>query len=229
MKKATRPEKLSERKKRVRVLLRMLKKLFPHTLTQLQYKNEWELLVAVILSAQCTDKKVNEVTKKLFKKYTTIHAYARADTKEFEKDIFQTGFYKNKTKHVIGAAKKVIDDFGGKIPTTVREMTTIPGVGRKTAHVVLGNLFGSQEGIAVDTHVQRFSARFDLTDFPHNSTMVERDLMKIIPKKDWFAFTNLSIAYGRSIAPARRYDTTHDPLIGIFPPAGKRFRMSDFH
>lgn len=222
-------KKRAIRKKRARALLRALKKLFPRALTELQYENEWELLVAVILSAQCTDKKVNEVTKKLFKKYKTIRAYARADPKKFEKDIFQTGFYKNKTKNVIGAAKKVIEDFEGKLPQTVKEMITIPGVGRKTAHVVLGNLFGSVEGVAVDTHVQRFSARFDLTDFPKDPIRIERDLMEIVPKKDWFVFTNLAIAYGRSIAPARKYDTKHDPLINIFPRAGKRFRMSDFH
>lgn len=220
--------KNTERALRARKLLSALKKIFPEPKgTMLTYTNEWELLVAVILSAQCTDKKVNEVTGKLFKKYPTITSYARAKPLVFEKDIYQTGFYKNKTKSIIGAANKIIKDFDGVLPTTIDEMLTIPGVGRKTANVVLSNLHGESEGIAVDTHVQRFAARFDLTDAPLNPKKIEQDLMEVVPKKEWVTFTYLVIKYGREIAPAKKYDTENDPLIAIYGKAGNRFRLAD--
>lgn len=221
-------EKKTDRTVRAKKLLAALKKMFPEPKgTMLTYSNEWELLVAVILSAQCTDKKVNEVTEHLFSKYPTISSYATADPIVFERDIFQTGFYKNKTRHIIGAARTVLEAFGGVLPSTIPQMLTIPGVGRKTANVVLSNLYGKSEGIAVDTHVQRFAARFDLTDSPHDPLRIEKDLMKIIPPHEWFTFTYLVIRYGREVAPARVYDVARDPLVAIYPNAKDRFRLRD--
>ena len=143
-------------------ILKILKKTYPNAKIVLNYKNNWELLVSVILSAQCTDKKVNEVTKKLFERYSTLNDYIKANPKEFEQDIRQTGFYHNKAKNVLAAAKIVKEKFDGKLPKTMAEMITIPGVARKTANVVLGNAYGIVEGIAVDTHVHRLSQRLRL-------------------------------------------------------------------
>ena len=209
-----------EREVRVRKLLKKLKVLFPKAEMMLNYSTNWELVVAVVLSAQCTDKMVNKVTAKLFKKYKKLDDYVHADIREFEQDIKSTGFYKMKAKNVLAGAKVVKEVFKGRIPKTIKEMITIPGVGRKTANVVLGNAYGIMEGVAVDTHVKRFSTRFDLTD---NKTpeKIELDLMQIVPKKDWFNFTYLAIEYGRHIAPARKYDTTQDPLIKIYPEAAE--------
>jgi endonuclease-3 len=209
-----------ERKNRVRNLIRRLRKMFPEATMALNYSNNWELLVAVVLSAQCTDKMVNIVTEKLFVKYPTLDDYISADITEFEKDIYSTGFYRMKAHNILDAAKVVKENFKGKVPHTMAQLITIPGVGRKTANVVLGNAFGIVEGIAVDTHVLRFATRFDLTD---NTTpeKVEQDLMEIVPEKDWFDFTYLAIEYGRNVAPARKYDTTQDPLVELFPRAAK--------
>lgn len=212
------------RKKRAGELLRKLKQLFPNADMILEYSNPWELVVAVQLSAQCTDKKVNEVTKTLFKKYPALEDYLTALPREFERDIFQTGYYRNKTRNILAAAKVLKEKYDGRLPSSVRELLTIPGIGRKTANVVLGNAYGIAEGIAVDTHVHRFAVRFDLTDYPRNVVKIEQDLMKLIPKKEWFRFTYLAIEYGRKIAPSRTYDISKDPLIKIYPPAGLRFK-----
>jgi len=226
----SRQEKIifQERRLRARGLLIQLKKLFPtkkHALTELSFwKNPWELLVAVMLSAQCTDKRVNIVTEKLFKKYKKIQDYVHVSQYEFEKDIHSTGFYRNKAKNIKGAAQKVITDFKGTVPDTMEELITLPGVARKTANVVLGNAFGKMQGIAVDTHVQRFVIRYNLSDY-RDSPRIEKDLMKLFPKKDWFLVSNLVIQYGRQIAPARKYDISQDPLIKLYPPAGKIFRV----
>jgi endonuclease III len=213
-----------ERIVRTRALNAELKKLFPKAEIALRYHSHWELLVAVEMSAQCTDKKVNEVVEKLFKKYPTLEDYVRAKPSEFEKDIKSTGFYKNKTKNILAAAKMVQEIFNGEVPKTMEEILTIPGVARKTANVVLGNAYGVVEGIAVDTHVRRFAIRFNLTD-SKDPVKIEQDLMALLPKKEWFAFTYRVIEYGRQIAPARVYDVTKDPLIKIYPPAGKIFRV----
>lgn len=217
-----------ERRARARALLSQLKKMFPekeHALTELVYwKTPWELLVAVILSAQCTDKRVNIVTEKLFKKYKKIADYVKVSQEEFEKDIHSTGFYRNKAKNIRGAAEKVVTNFKGKVPDTMEELITLPGVARKTANVVLGNAFGKIQGIAVDTHVQRFVIRYNLSDY-RDPPRIEKDLMDLFPQKDWFLVSNLIIQYGRQIAPARKYDITMDPLIKIYPPAGKIFRV----
>lgn len=202
------------RKRIVRVIIPRLRTLFPDAGMILNYSNHWELLVAVMLSAQCTDKKVNEVTERLFKKYPTLDDYVHADLREFEQDIFQTGFYRSKAKHVLAAAHIVKERFGGRIPQTLEELITLPGVARKTANVVLGNAYGIVEGIAVDTHVKRISRRLHLTD-EENTDKIERDLMAVVPKKDWFSFTYLLIEYGRKYCTARRHDHKHCPLTPI--------------
>lgn len=190
----------------------------------LRYGNAWELLVSVILSAQCTDKMVNKITEKLFTKYKKLDEYVNANPKEFEQDIRSAGYFRAKTKNILGAAKVVKEVYGGKIPKTMEEMLEIPGVARKTANVVLGNAHGIVEGIAVDTHVRRFCIRFGLTDHK-DPVKIERDLMQLLPKGEWFPFTYRVIEYGRHIAPARVYDVSKDPLLKLYPPAGKVFRI----
>lgn len=201
-------------------MLRILKKLYPDPKCALNYGSvqdtnllirQWQLLVAVILSAQCTDKKVNEVTERLFKKYRKLDDYVNAVPAEFERDIYSTGFYKNKAKNILGAARAIKKDFGGKVPKTMKEMLAIPGVGRKTANVVLGELYGSTEGIAVDTHVIRLSRLLGLTKHT-DATKIERDLMAVVPKKDWVWFSHSLILYGREYCPARRHDHQNCPL-----------------
>jgi endonuclease-3 len=218
------PKKFEERRGRILRLNKKLKELFPKATIALKFSNDWELLVAVQLSAQCTDKMVNRITEKLFKKYRTLKDYVSADPKEFEQDIKSCGYYRNKTKNILGAAKLLHEKFGGRMPKTMDEMLAIPGVARKTANVVLGNAHKVYHGIAVDTHVRRFTVRFDLSDHK-DPVRIERDLMLLLPKKEWFNFTYRVIDYGRTIAPARPYDISKDPLLKIYPPAAKRFRL----
>ncbi|MFT5280737.1 MAG: endonuclease-3 [Flavobacteriaceae bacterium] len=217
-------EKLKERKKRFKKLYKELVALLPRQMTALNFSNPWELVIAVSLSAQCTDKQVNKVTEKLFKKYKTLEDYCNADISEFEKDIYSTGFYKNKAKNVLAAAKTLRDEFDGIVPQTVADLIVLSGVGRKTAHVVLKNGFGIAEGIAVDTHVIRFCVRYDLSDFT-DAVRIEKDLMNIVPREDWVWCSYYMIWYGRLIAPAKRYDTSKDPLLKIYPAASERFRV----
>ena len=203
---------LEIRKRRAVVVLKELKKLFPRAGMMLRYKNNWELLVAVELSAQCTDKKVNQVTEKLFKKHKTLDSYVRAKQKNFEKDIYSTGFYSNKAKNILAAAKMIKKEYGGKLPRTMGEMLEVPGVARKTANVVLGNAYGIVEGIAVDTHVRRLSRLFGLTK-EHYPNKIEQDLMEILPKKEWFRFTYRLIEYGRKYCKAvPRHDHAECPV-----------------
>lgn len=192
-------------------IIQILRKLYPHPKCALHYKKPFELLVAVILSAQCTDKKVNEVTPALFKKYKTLGDYIAAKPGEFERDIYSTGFYRAKTKNILATAKFIKKEFGGKIPKTMSEMITIPGVGRKTANVVLGELYGTSEGIAVDTHVIRLSKMLGLTKHT-DAVKIERDLMEIVPKKDWVHFSHALILYGREYCPATKHDHRNCPL-----------------
>ncbi len=196
---------------RVRIILRELKKLFPDAKIMLQYSSTWELLVAVILSAQCTDKMVNKITQTLFKKYRSLHDYAIADIKEFEKDIFSAGFYHTKAQHIIASAQIIETKFGGHVPKTMKEMISLPGVGRKTANVVLGNAYGIVEGIAVDTHVIRLSKVLGLTR-EIEPEKIEKALMKLLPKKEWLGFTYLLIEYGRKYCVAKKHDHTNCPL-----------------
>ncbi len=213
-----------ERQARWKKLSYTLRKLFPNKKTMLDYSTMWELVVAVILSAQCTDKQVNKVTEKLFKKYITLHDYVVADEKIFQEDIRSTGFYKSKTKHILSAAKTLSLQFHGIVPQTIAELTQLAGVGRKTANVVLSNGFNKSEGIAVDTHVRRFALRYGLTD-SKDPKKIEQDLMAVIPRKEWISAVYYMIQYGRELAPARTYNTATDPLVQIYPPAGKIFRI----
>lgn len=206
--------KLADQKRKSEIIIKELKKLFPHAKIVLKYSNNFELLVSVILSAQTTDKMVNIVTVKLFKKYKTLNDYVAADQKEFEKDIHSIGLYHNKGKNILASAKIIKEKFHGKVPDNMKDILTLPGVARKTANVVLGNAYGIVEGIAVDTHVRRLSKLLGLTDNT-DPDKIEKDLMEIIPKKDWFIFTYLMIDYGRKYCPARLHDHKNCPLTKI--------------
>jgi endonuclease-3 len=218
------PKKLAERTERVQRLDRALKKLFPRAAIELTYTTPWQLLVAVQLSAQCTDKMVNKITNKLFKKYKTLDDYVRADSREFEQDIRSSGFYRNKTKNILAAVTMIKKEFGGRVPKNIDDLLRLPGVARKTATVVLSEAYGVVAGITVDTHVIRFVHRFDLSDH-RDPVKIEKDLMRLLPKKEWPHFTHRVIHYGRYLAPARRYDTSRDPLVTIYPKAATRFRV----
>jgi endonuclease-3 len=202
---------LPRRKKRWQKISRVLRKLFPSAHIMLAFSNNWELLVAVELSAQCTDKKVNEVTKALFKKYPKLDDYIKANKREFEKDIYQCGFYRAKTKNILAAAKVVREEYKRKLPRTMAEMVTIPGVGRKSANVILGNAYGVVEGIAVDTHVKRLARVLGLST-EKTPEKIEQDLMQIIPQKDWFRATYEIIEYGRKYCVARPHNHNLCPL-----------------
>lgn len=197
-------------------VLRILKKEYPLARIALNFNNPLELLVAVILSAQCTDVRVNIITAQLFKKYRTVRDYARADTKEFEQDIRSAGFFRNKAGNIISAAQKIVRDYGGKVPDSMEELLTLPGVARKTANIVLFNAYGITSGIAVDTHVRRLSRRLGLTG-NEDPVKIEQDLMKIIPKKDWGRFSYLLIEHGRKICDARKPKCGQCVLAGLCP------------
>jgi endonuclease-3 len=208
------PMLLQERKKKAAKIVNKLKELFPEAKIALHHSNNWELLVAVELSAQCTDKKVNEVTAKLFKKYRKLDDYVNANPKEFEQDIKSTGFYHNKMKNILAAARMLKERFGGTVPKTMEELLQIPGVARKTANVVLGTAYGVVEGIAVDTHVIRLSNLLGLTD-QKDPVKIERDLIELLPKEEWIGFTYRLIEYGRNYCPARAHDHVQCPLSKI--------------
>jgi endonuclease-3 len=214
---------MTERKKReqqarVRRMNAVLRRLYPRATIALNYTTEFECLVAVQLSAQCTDKRVNEITKTLFARYRSVEDYARARRPELERIIYSCGFYRNKAKNIIAAAETVRDRFGGRLPRTMEEMLAIPGVARKTANVVLSTLFGLSEGIAVDTHVRRFAIRFDLTDH-RDPRRIERDLMEIMPRSAWWGFNHRLVHYGRDYCPARKHDCAAHPLTKVYPKA----------
>lgn len=197
-----RPKTAAERAARIAKIIKLLDKMYPKPQLPLTHRNVWELLVAVILSAQCTDKVVNEVTPGLFRKYPTMTDLANANQEELGQDIRRTGFFNNKAKSLIGAARKILADFGGEVPKTMEEMLTIPGAARKTANVVLGGYFRIPAGVVVDTHVQRISQRLDLTK-QSNPVKIEQDLMKVIPKENWIDFPLQIIYHGRALCIAR--------------------------
>ncbi|HVN26723.1 MAG TPA: endonuclease III [Candidatus Paceibacterota bacterium] len=213
------PKDLPRLRKRWRAISKTLARLFPKAEIALNFGNAWELLVAVQLSAQCTDKKVNQVTPALFKKYPNLEAYVRASKsakgiRGFEKDIHACGFYRAKTKNILAAANVVKTKHHGVLPKTMEEMTKIPGVGRKSANVILGNAYGVVEGIAVDTHVKRLSNVLGLSR-ESDPVKIERDLMAIIPKKDWFRATYMIIDYGRAYCVARPHKHELCPLTKV--------------
>jgi endonuclease-3 len=198
-----RPKTAAERKARVQAILDTLNRLYPDVTCALHHRNAWELLVATILSAQCTDQRVNMVTPGLFEKYPTIQDFAAVAPEVLAQDIKSTGFFNNKAKSVTGAARKILGDFGGQIPQDIEQLLTVPGAARKTANVVLGSGFGIASGVVVDTHVQRISQRLDLTK-EVDPPKIERDLMKIVPKERWILFSHQVIHFGRGICIARK-------------------------
>lgn len=229
---------------RINEILSILQKTYSNAKIALKYSNDWELLVAVILSAQCTDIKVNEVTYRLFSKYKTLEDYLNADINKFEKDIRSTGFYHHKAKNILASAKLVKEKFGGKIPETMDEILTLPGVARKTANVVLGNAYKIIEGIAVDTHVHRISQRLRLVDLDKiggkkkiifnrpasrpglevldyikdaDPNKVEQELMKNVPREKWFKYTYMIIDHGRAICKAQNPKCDICPLNNLCP------------
>jgi endonuclease III len=198
-----RPKTAVERSRRVKEILARLDQMYPGATCALHHSNPWELLVATILSAQCTDKRVNEVTPGLFAKYPTPRDFAAIRPEVLANDIRSTGFFNNKAKSLVGAAKKIVGEFGGDVPRTMEEMLTIPGAARKTANVVLGTAYGIASGIVVDTHVQRIARRLDLTK-ETEPPKIERDLMKIIPRDKWVLFSHQIILHGRALCVARK-------------------------
>jgi len=208
------PKTAADRKARVLKILDLLDEMYPGATCALHHNNPWELLVATILSAQCTDKRVNEVTPALFKKYPTLQDFANVSQAELANDVRSTGFFNNKSRSIIGAAKKILSDFGGKVPRTMDELLTVPGAARKTSNVVLGTAYGVAAGVVVDTHVQRVSKRLDLTKHVE-PVRIEEDLMKTIPKEKWILFSHQIIHHGRALCVARKprcADCKLDPL-----------------
>lgn len=188
---------------RVSAILAKLDEAYPNATCELNHENAFQLLIATILSAQCTDVRVNKVTQELYKKYTKPEDFAYANPAELEKEIRPTGFFRNKTKSIMGASKAIVENFAGQVPRTMEEMLTLPGVARKTANVVLGTAYGIASGIVVDTHVLRLSERLDLT---HNEDpkKVEQDLMAVIPQNKWIKFSHQLIWHGRRVCAARK-------------------------
>jgi endonuclease-3 len=207
-------------KKTASKILAILIKTYPKATTALIHSDPWQLLVATILSAQCTDERVNKVTPGLFRKYRSVNAVANASLSEFEQVIRSTGFYRNKAKNIIGAAKMVVRSFGGKVPSTIEELIALPGVARKTANIVLFHAYGKIEGIAVDTHVIRVSGRLGLTK-NISPEKIEDDLMALFDRKYWGDLTNLIILLGRGPCDARKPDCPVCPLVKNCPSAVK--------
>jgi endonuclease-3 len=234
-----RPKTAAERKARVSEILRLLDVMYPEATCALHHHNPWELLVATILSAQCTDKRVNEVTPGLFRKYPSIRDFAAVKPEVLAEDIRSTGFFNNKAKSIVGAAQRILSHFGGKVPQTMEEMLTVPGAARKTANVVLGTAYGIASGVVVDTHVQRVSRRLDLTR-NNDPVKIERDLIAIIPKERWVLFSHQLIHHGRALCQARKplcskcllnpvcyaKDKTYDDATVVSGRAGGRVRSA---
>jgi endonuclease-3 len=210
-KKVPKPKTAAERKARMNRILAELDNIFPKATCALTHKNPWQLLVATILSAQCTDERVNKVTPELFKKYPTIEAMANASQDEVAADIRSTGFFNNKARSLIGAAKTIVADYKGQVPRSMEELLKVPGAARKTANVVLGTAYGIPAGVVVDTHVQRISQRLDLTK-NEEPVKVEQDLMSILPQDRWILFAHQVIHFGRQICIARKPRCASCPL-----------------
>ena len=215
-------KRFEERQARAKKIVAYLKKAYPVPKTELNFKTPIQLVVAVMLSAQSTDKRVNLVTATLFKKYRTVADFADADLATLTEEISSITFFRNKAKHIRAMANVIRDEFGGKIPKTEAELVTLPGIAYKTAHVVLGELHEIWEGIPTDTHVRRFALRFDLTDRTE-LTKISKDLEALIPKKDWKYVNNGLVLYGRYVCPALPYFCDMHPLTKFWPPATHRW------
>lgn len=209
--KVPKPKNAAERKARLTRIFEELDRLFPNATCALHHKNAWQLLVATILSAQCTDERVNKVTPGLFKKYPTMQDFACASQDELAQDIRSTGFFNNKARSLIGAARKIIADYKGQVPCSMDELLKVPGAARKTSNVVLGTAYGIASGVVVDTHVQRISRRLDLTK-NEDPVKIEQDLTKTIPKDRWILFAHQTIHFGRQICIARKPRCASCPL-----------------
>ncbi len=204
---------------RIRKLVRELHRLYPDADCELRHSSPLELLVATILSAQCTDERVNRVTETLFEKYPSAADYAAADVETFEQEIRPTGFYRNKTKLVLGATRRIVEAYGGEVPDSMEELVTLPGVARKTANLVLGTAFGQASGVVVDTHVRRLSQRLGLTE-QKNPDKVERDLMASVPEKEWIFFGYAVILHGRRVCKAKKPRCEECGLADLCPKNG---------
>lgn len=213
---------------RVKEILKRLDATYPNVQCALHHNSAWELLVATILSAQCTDARVNLVTPVLFAKYPTVEDFARLKPEDLEPDIRSTGFFRNKSKSLVGAAKKIVSDFGGKVPETMEELLTIPGAARKTANVVLGSWFGRNVGVVVDTHVHRISRRLELTK-NDDPVRIEQDLMNVIPQTKWTEFSHQIIHHGRALCVARNPKCAECPLENICHAGDKTWSTVDMH
>lgn len=213
---------MDERRTRAAKIVAYLKKEYPRPKSELKYRTQFQFVVAVILSAQCTDKAVNRLTENLFKKYKTASDFAQVMPAVFEKELSSVPFFRNKAKYILLSAKKVCSDFGGKVPREAKLLQTLPGVGYKTAHVVLGELYDIWEGIPTDTHVRRFAMRFNLTNNT-DLTKISKDLESLIPKENWKYVNNGLILYGRYVCPARKHDCKAHPLTRIWPKAAARW------
>ena len=215
------PDRISE-------ILKRLDQLYPEVTCALTHSSAWELLLATILSAQSTDVNVNRVTPELFRKYPTVQAFAALTPEQLEPDVRSTGFFRNKSKSVVGAAKKIVADFGGQVPNDMEELLTLPGVARKPANVVLGTWFKKAEGVVVDTHVHRISRRLELTanDDPQK---IEQDLMRIIPRDKWILFSHQIIWHGRKLCIARKPKCVDCPLENLCHAADKTWSTVEMH
>jgi endonuclease III len=215
------PERIAE-------ILKRLNDLYPEVTCALTHASAWELLVATILSAQSTDVNVNRVTPELFRKYPTVEAFAALTPEQLEPDVRSTGFFRNKSKSVVGAAKKIVADFGGQVPDDIDKLLTLPGVARKTANVVLGTWFKKAVGVVVDTHVQRISRRLELTK-ENEPQKIEQDLMKIIPQDRWILFSHQVIWHGRKLCIARKPKCAECALENICHAGDKTWSTVDMH
>lgn len=211
-----------ERRARASSMLAYLKETYPVPKTELHYTTPFQLVGAVMMSAQCTDKKVNALTETLYKKYARIDDFADADWETLAEEMSGITYYRTKAKHLIEAAKVVRDTFDGEVPKTEKELIQLPGIAYKSAHVIMGELFSMWEGIPTDTHVRRFALRFDLTE-KTELTKISKDLEALIPKSDWKYVNNGLVLYGRYVCPARPHDCDEHPLTKIWPPAAHRW------
>ncbi len=213
---------------RIQDVLNRLDQTYPGVTCALNHKSAWELLVATILSAQCTDERVNKVTPGLFAKYPTIEDVARLKPEELQPEIVSTGFFRNKAKSVVGAAQKIVAEFGGKVPDSMESLLTLPGVARKTANVVLGTWFGKADGVVVDTHVYRVARRLELTA-EKDTSKIEQDLMRVIPREKWILFAHQLIWHGRRLCYARSPKCADCPLETLCHAADKTWSTVEIH
>ena len=213
-------ESKEQTRMRARKIVSRLKKKYPQPKTALEFVNPLQLLIATILSAQCTDDQVNKVTPELFRKYPSVKEFADASSKDLQREVYSTGFYKNKTKNIIACCQALLEKHRGEVPSSMEQLVALPGVGRKTANCVLGGAFGIQSGIVVDTHVMRLAARMGLTK-EEDPVKIERDLMVLVAQKDWYDFSNMMIMHGRAICDARNPDCFHCIVKAYCPSADK--------